>query len=592
MIVRRVEIQHFRGISEADLQLSKHVLLVGTNNVGKSTVLEALDLALGPERLGRQNPIQEHDFYDGKYLTAEGEPVPIRIDVTLSDVDDEAQRAFRNHLEWWDSVTKKLLTSDEAAKANLGDSRYTRALRVSFRAQYDKDEDEFTAATFFSHPPVEEGIEPEQFGRKEKRICGFLYLRSLRTGSRALSLEKGTLLDTILQLKDVQAGGLWESILEDLRKVAPKLGGDHGELRKVLDSIESHVSRYIPLSSKGNATDLQVTELTREHLRRSIVFFLKSEPSTTGVPFQHSGTGTLNVLVLALLSFIAELKKSVIFAMEEPETALPPYTQRRIAKLAQANSTQCILTSHSPYIAECFLPENLLVLRRGASHELAVAPMPTDVGIKRKTLQRDFRLRFAEGVLSRGILAVEGISELWALPVASEILAASDANYSHLDLSGIAVIERSGDGGLVALGEFFRGLGLRTFAFYDLPNDLTLRDRLAKAFDHCTENPKSGIEKLLAQELPLARIEAFLKAFAGRLDFPQHITPPATGATEAAVREYAFGVLKSRKGDAYSAELLRSCTAAELPTCITALLKHISQAIATPQKDDSSAKGT
>ncbi len=36
------------------------------------------------------------------------------------------------------------------------------------------------------------------------------------------------------------------------------------------------------------------------------------------VPFQHVGTGTLNALVLALLSFIAELKPdSVIFAMEE-----------------------------------------------------------------------------------------------------------------------------------------------------------------------------------------------------------------------------------------------------------------------------------
>ncbi|MUH94923.1 hypothetical protein GNQ40_34705, partial [Pseudomonas aeruginosa] len=36
---------------------------------------------------------------------------------------------------------------------------------------------------------------------------------------------------------------------------------------------------------------------------------------------------------LALLSFIAEVKKdNVIFAMEEPEIALPPHTQRRIAK--------------------------------------------------------------------------------------------------------------------------------------------------------------------------------------------------------------------------------------------------------------------
>lgn len=52
-------------------------------------------------------------------------------------------------------------------------------------------------------------------------------------------------------------------------------------------------------------------------------------------------TGTLNTLVLALLSFIAELKEeNVIFAMEEPEIALAPHTQRRIATYLLTKTTQ------------------------------------------------------------------------------------------------------------------------------------------------------------------------------------------------------------------------------------------------------------
>ncbi|WP_413770422.1 ATP-dependent nuclease, partial [Vibrio vulnificus] len=75
------------------------------------------------------------------------------------------------------------------------------------------------------------------------------------------------------------------------------------------------------------------------------------------VPFQHVGTGTLNTLVLALLSFIAEVKKdNVIFAMEEPEIALPPHTQRRISKYLLEETTQCFVTSHSPYVIERFDP--------------------------------------------------------------------------------------------------------------------------------------------------------------------------------------------------------------------------------------------
>jgi putative ATP-dependent endonuclease of the OLD family len=40
------------------------------------------------------------------------------------------------------------------------------------------------------------------------------------------------------------------------------------------------------------------------------------------------------LLVFALLTLIADRKgnESVIFAMEEPEIALPPHTQRRVAR--------------------------------------------------------------------------------------------------------------------------------------------------------------------------------------------------------------------------------------------------------------------
>lgn len=52
------------------------------------------------------------------------------------------------------------------------------------------------------------------------------------------------------------------------------------------------------------------------------------------MPFGRLGTGSINLLVFALLTFIAELKEkqSVIFAMEEPEIALPPHTQRRLTR--------------------------------------------------------------------------------------------------------------------------------------------------------------------------------------------------------------------------------------------------------------------
>ncbi|MEO7344493.1 MAG: AAA family ATPase, partial [Methylotenera sp.] len=68
MQVARLEINNFRGIQSADIFLTKHSVLLGDNNTGKTTILEALDLVLGPDRLSRGTVIDEHDFFLGKYL--------------------------------------------------------------------------------------------------------------------------------------------------------------------------------------------------------------------------------------------------------------------------------------------------------------------------------------------------------------------------------------------------------------------------------------------------------------------------------------------------------------------------------------------
>ena len=75
MRVSRITIANFRGISSATILLPNHAVLIGDNNTGKTTILEALDLALGPDRLNRMPPVDEHDFYQGKYVaTAAGPP--------------------------------------------------------------------------------------------------------------------------------------------------------------------------------------------------------------------------------------------------------------------------------------------------------------------------------------------------------------------------------------------------------------------------------------------------------------------------------------------------------------------------------------
>src|SRR5699024_7660666 len=142
---------------------------------------------------------------------------------------------------------------------------------------------------------------------------------------------------------------------------------DATELEPVLKSIEQRLNRYVQIDADKRATKLYISQLTREHLRKTMAFFLAMSTDPPHIPSRQAGTGTLNTLVLALLTFIADLKReTVIFAMEEPEIAVPPHTQRRVADYLLQKTTQAFVTSHSPYVIERFEPRQTLLLGRQA----------------------------------------------------------------------------------------------------------------------------------------------------------------------------------------------------------------------------------
>jgi hypothetical protein len=61
MRVVSLKIENFRGIRSGFVCFGKHPVLVGDNNTGKTTLIEALALVLGRDRLVRE--LTEHDFY-------------------------------------------------------------------------------------------------------------------------------------------------------------------------------------------------------------------------------------------------------------------------------------------------------------------------------------------------------------------------------------------------------------------------------------------------------------------------------------------------------------------------------------------------
>ncbi len=271
MKIRRLKMKNFRSVANGNIIFPGNTAIIGGNSVGKSTMCEALDLCLGPDRLSRSNPINEHDFYQRRYIGADNTAITIELEVVLTDLTADLETKFRAHREYWNTKTNALL-DENAEPEDTEPDHVIPALRIKFAGLYDAEEDEFTAETYFASPPPEDDVNRARVSRPAKRSFGFIYLRALRTGSRALSLERGSLLDIILRLKDDDRSAMWEQTLNALEGLDPPIDSIP-QLRDVLDEIDSRVRRFVNMSEDDRAFQLYPSALTREDLRKSITLF-------------------------------------------------------------------------------------------------------------------------------------------------------------------------------------------------------------------------------------------------------------------------------------------------------------------------------
>lgn len=558
MNVARLYISNFRGIKEAKLLLPKHVVLVGDNNVGKSTVLEALDLVLGPDRLARHPKVDEHDFFRGDYLSPEGEPrKEIRIEVTVINLSEEQQNRFVDYIEWWNTGTNLFVVEPPAE--GVDDPLICAAIRITFVGFYNKEEDDFEGDTYFARS-LEESETPIQFRKRDKQFCGFLYLRSRRTASRALSLEHGSLLDIILRLKDIRPQ-MWEKTIGTLS--AFDVASDPGlGISGVLESLEKAIAKYVP-REWGAAPRLKVSNLTREHLRTVITAFIATGAGDHAAPFFRQGTGTINMLVLAMLTQIAEDKQNVIFAMEEPETAIPPYAQKRITHELRKLSAQALFTSHSPYVLEDFDLEEVVVLMRSTEGVLQQSTVDLPASVKHKRYRQEFRTRFCEGLLARRVLLAEGATEASSMPAVARRLSELDpTQYSSFEALGVCTVDAGTDSQIADLARLYRGLGKAVYAICDkqtTANQMAIEAQVAKLFMH----GESDIEKLVLKNTTQVAMERFIDG----VQLPTHIMTayPNPKADAAAVLLDYFNWAKGRFG---LADFLTQCAELEIPEWI------------------------
>lgn len=584
MKISNIKIRNFRGVKYANLDVTESQVLLGDNNTGKTAVLEAIDLALGPDRLNRFPVVDEHDFHLGRYLTGDG-TVPIgqqfiddefgNLDKLFSDENDttiavlvrlhnmsiEQQSNFGGRCEFYSNAEKRTLGRDEIS--GVDSTQVTDCLQVLFLGHYDVEVDDFVGKTYYYKDLI--AGQTNEVRKKDKQLIGFLYLRSIRTGSRALSLARGSLLDIVLRARDVKPK-MWEDVLEKLNEAKIPID-ETDEIGIILAEVQTAFNRYVP-KEWGTAPKLKVSRMTREDLRHTILAFIETK-NDHSAPFFRQGTGTANMLVLALLSIIRDNKQNVIFAMEEPETAVPPHVQKQIINEVVANSEQAIFTSHSPYVIEEFGLDHIAVLSTSDSGELAHHNVIIDdPGCY--NYHQYFRSQLCEGLLARRVVVCEGATEVSILAGLSRHLVKLDATkYADLSALGYCLINSQTDSQILNHTSALSGLGKHVSVFCDAQDD-TEKSAIESEADEAFIHGYKRIETLLIDEIPLVAKQRFV----AKHDWPQYLlnkVPVPENDVDAALEIY----LKKSKGSGGAMAVLSECSVDEVPTFLKDMIQTL-----------------
>ncbi len=357
----------------------------------------------------------------------------------------------------------------------------------------------------------------------------------------------------------------------------------------ILSTVQDAVRLFIPADGANNP-HLKVSDLTRENLRKTLIPFMdtgakKENGEAYSAPYQHQGTGTINILVLALLSLIAELKQNVIFAMEEPEIAIPPHTQKTIIDNIRKKSAQAIFTSHSPYVLEEFDPSEITVLRK-VGGVLSGVPAEFTAIIKPKAYRAQFRAKFCEALLARRVLITEGHTEYDAFSSATRRLHELHPDeFKTLESLGVAIVNAETDSQIAPLAELFNKLGKVTFAVFDKQTIATQKAEIEAKVSHPFESPCTNCEELILSETSENVLRNFAVSLVSDGEWPTHLTAqtPTMTMPIADLKSALFNYLSWAKAKGGVADLIESCSKIEMSKFVVETLVSI-QEIIDPKK--------
>ncbi len=431
MKITRVHIENFRGLKEVELELDETTVLIGENNSGKTSVLDALRLCL--HELGPRRRVV-FDGFDFHLKNGAAEPRsadPIRIEIRFSE--ESASE--------WDVALVGRLNRQKILQVD-GDGLNHVVLRIT--CAYDATNRDFTQDWAFLNldgKPLLSAFE-SALGTLQREVS-FFYLSALRDAARHFD-AKGPFWRPFLedsQLSDEKKAELEEK----LREINELVVSSHTSFKQATERL-GKVQDVVPMAGGDVVSIEAVPGRMFDMLAKAQVHL--GAPSGAKIPVVRHGEGTQSLAVLMLFSAFlnTRLGGSPVVALEEPEAHLHPSAVRALWDILDVIGGQKIISTHSGDILSEVDIHNVRRLAKTADgiHAFRVPPALLLDEEKRKF---NYHIRRSRGELlfARCWLLVEGETESWIYPAAARALG------MKLHRDGVRVVEYSqSDVGLLA----------------------------------------------------------------------------------------------------------------------------------------------
>lgn len=335
MRLKRIRIKNYRSIFDDGDE--EYVLLnlssdgnyiVGPNNVGKSNVVRALQLALRPE--GRRDYQPELDMPKQKkwaYPT-----------ITLDFKMERKRGPYQTLIRYADEYERSV---PDAKSETFADQDMVR-FYVKHTTEQDSRQELFLANGAGSRKGDEELLNKA--------------LEQFHDVIRLVDIESGEDLDSLLQrgFNELFGQVLSERFREEIDEASSQRKNYHEFLE---DEILGSVDKYITEQLSEHLSGIQDVSLSPnlDSVQETLANVNIHMDDTVETPLHLKGTGVRSAVIQMMMSFIAAAsRRAVVFAIEEPEAFLHPERHpslaRELESFTSASDVSLIATTHSPFI--------------------------------------------------------------------------------------------------------------------------------------------------------------------------------------------------------------------------------------------------